>query len=81
MESCDISAQTARVTWDGNWITFMDNMLQLKILQEDTRLLYVPTSIKRIYIDAQKHLRYIKEAEQETPALPVYLSKSTGIVR
>ncbi|KAH1011869.1 hypothetical protein HUJ04_001145 [Dendroctonus ponderosae] len=81
VKSCDVGAHTARVSWDGNWITFMDNMLQLKILQEDTRLLYVPTSIKRIYIDAQKHLRCVKETGQENPDLPVFLSKSTGIVR
>ncbi|CAG9771437.1 unnamed protein product [Ceutorhynchus assimilis] len=49
----------------------------MKILQEDTRQLYVPTSIRRIVIDAKRHTVY---AERNS-IMPVTLSKETGIIR
>lgn len=56
-------------------------MLQLKILQEDTRMLYVPTGIERILIDPKRHLEYAKKINEEHPDLPVTVSPTTGIIR
>ncbi|CAG9770336.1 unnamed protein product [Ceutorhynchus assimilis] len=81
LKSCDNSCQVAEVTWDGNWITFIDNLLQIKILQEDTRMLYVPTSIQKLFIDAKRHLEYVKTHTEENPCLPIHISKPTGIIR
>lgn len=55
-------------------------MLQIKILQLDTRLLYVPTNIKKLTIDAKKHLQYV-ESFGENPVLPVYVYKDADIIR
>ncbi|XP_030748833.1 fatty acid synthase-like isoform X2 [Sitophilus oryzae] len=79
IQSCDISGQVATISWDGNWVAFMDNMLQMKILQEDTRLLYVPTTIARLTIDAKKHIEY-SNTFGDTPNVPVYASKESGII-
>lgn len=51
-----ISASDARGTagdllWDGNWIPFMDTMLQFGIIGVDTRELYLPTRLQRALID------------------------------
>ncbi|KAL1501269.1 hypothetical protein ABEB36_006624 [Hypothenemus hampei] len=81
IQECDASVQMGKIKWDANWITFIDNMLQLKIIQEDTRLLYVPTGIHRLYINAKKHTEYVTSFNDEKPILPVYLSKATGIIR
>ncbi|KAH1010150.1 fatty acid synthase [Dendroctonus ponderosae] len=81
IKSCDISAQTGKISWDGNWVCFIDNMLQLKILQEDTRMLYVPTGIERIIIDPKRHLEFAKKINEEHPDLPVIVSPTTGIIR
>jgi fatty acid synthase len=45
---CDIGASTGLVKWENNWSTFVDKMLQMKILQVDNRLLYVPMGIKKL---------------------------------
>ncbi|XP_045466442.1 fatty acid synthase-like [Harmonia axyridis] len=80
LQECNHEATIAWVKWDGNWVSFMDNMLQIKILQLDTRLLYVPTSIRKMTIDAKKHLRYV-ESFGEDPVLPVYVYKDADIIR
>lgn len=58
----------------------MDNMLQMHILQTDTRLLYVPTGIKQLRIDARKHIDVCKTLG-EAPDVPVYVYKDMNIVR
>lgn len=52
-----------KIAWKNNYVTFLDNMLQFKILKDDTRKLKVPISIERIVIDAKQHL---KSLENET---------------
>lgn len=44
------------IQWENNWITFLDGLLQLIFLKEDTRNTYVPISIGQILIDAPKHI-------------------------
>lgn len=39
----------------------MDNMLQIQILGEDTRALYVPTFIERLNIDPETHLHEVNK--------------------
>ncbi|KAL3270432.1 hypothetical protein HHI36_020987 [Cryptolaemus montrouzieri] len=80
IQECDSSATKAWIKWDGNWVSFMDTMLQIKILQMDSRLLYVPRSIKKLTIDAKKHLQYV-ESFGENPILPVYVYKDSGIIK
>jgi fatty acid synthase len=38
----------------------MDNMLQMNILSEDTRGLFVPTSLEKLTIDTKKHVTEIQ---------------------
>ncbi|KAK9875949.1 hypothetical protein WA026_011050 [Henosepilachna vigintioctopunctata] len=80
IEEVNCDATIAYIKWEGNWVTFMDNMLQVKILQLDTRLLYVPTGIKKLTIDCKYHLQYV-ESFGENPILPVYISKDAGLIR
>ncbi|XP_057672284.1 fatty acid synthase-like [Diorhabda carinulata] len=72
------------ILWKDNWISFMDNMLQLKILNSDTRLLYVPTHITQMVIPAKCHLEWINRnylLKQKEPLLPVHFNKNTGDIR
>ncbi|XP_060532677.1 fatty acid synthase-like isoform X2 [Cylas formicarius] len=80
LDNCDNSRQVGEVRWEGSWVSFMDSMLQIKILQEDTRLLYVPTHIRRVFVDAKKHLDYVQTLG-ENPKVPVYVSKDAGLIR
>lgn len=58
----------------------MDNMMQLRILQLDTRLLYVPTGIDSLIIDPKRHLEYV-ESFGENPVLPVFMSREAEVIR
>ncbi|XP_036138949.1 fatty acid synthase-like [Monomorium pharaonis] len=55
LHSASISGNKGHVVWKGNWVTFMDNMLQMHIIGYDTRNLYVPTSIRKLVIDPTLH--------------------------
>lgn len=59
----------------------MDNMLQMKILQLDSRLLYVPTSIDKVIVKSKKHMEYLGTFDTKTPNLPVLVSKEVDMIR
>ncbi|KAK5638955.1 hypothetical protein RI129_013250 [Pyrocoelia pectoralis] len=67
------------VKWEPNWITFIDNMLQSKLLCEDTRSLYIPTFINKLVIDAPKHLDYVKRLGDK-PFLPIYNHRMANVI-
>ncbi|XP_046963777.1 fatty acid synthase-like [Vanessa cardui] len=52
---CNVEGTRGRLAWVENWVTFMDCMLQMKIIGEDTRGLFVPTRIEKLSIDVNMH--------------------------
>lgn len=54
-----------RIAWNHNWVAFMDNMLQMKILASDTRGLFVPTGITKLVIDTKSHIKQIRTMSDE----------------
>ncbi|KAF9823812.1 hypothetical protein SFRURICE_006663, partial [Spodoptera frugiperda] len=58
---CNVEGTRGRLSWVNNWVTFMDCMLQLKIIGQDTRGLFVPTRIKKLSIDAPMHCNAISK--------------------
>ncbi|XP_066251922.1 fatty acid synthase-like isoform X2 [Euwallacea similis] len=79
------SATYGKIKWIDNWFAFMDNMLQMKILGEDTNLLYVPTGIRKIIIDPISHLEEIsklRQGEEDIPVdVPVYVDYRSDVIR
>ncbi|CAG2054468.1 unnamed protein product [Timema podura] len=71
---------TGKVQWSDNWVAFMDNMLQMQILQEDTRGLFVPTSIDKLTIDPKAHQNILQTLGEEKH-YPVYAYKDVCIIR
>lgn len=59
IKSCDLQGTAGQITWSNNWVAFMDNMLQMKILGTDTRGLFVPTGISKMVIDCKRHLSLV----------------------
>jgi fatty acid synthase len=78
---CDISASTGLVKWEDNWTTFMDKMLQMKILQVDSRLLYVPVGIRKITIDPLKHHQIVDSFKDKESLIPVHVYKESNIIK
>ncbi|RZC40858.1 Ketoacyl-synt C, ketoacyl-synt, and/or PS-DH domain containing protein, partial [Asbolus verrucosus] len=64
LAKCNVDATTGLIKWEGNWITFMDKMLQMRILQMDTRSLYVPTGIQKIVIDPWELLNLVGDSSE-----------------
>ena len=45
--------KTASVAWDGNWITFIDSMLQLCVICKPKRDVVLPVGVDVININPQ----------------------------
>ncbi|XP_044732193.1 fatty acid synthase-like [Chrysoperla carnea] len=70
--STDNSGFVGQIQWKPSmWTAFMDNMLQLQILQEDARFLYVPTSIRKLTIYPHEHFQHIQEHEDGGQSITV----------
>ncbi|KAH8306772.1 hypothetical protein KR044_013278 [Drosophila immigrans] len=80
--STDVQAVAGQLLWSDNWISFMDTMLQFRILNNDFRDLYVPTGIERMLIDPLKHLELMKHHQQKPPVFwyrNISVIKSGGV--
>lgn len=73
-----METSTGYTEWANNWVSFMDVMLQVNILQVNTRNLLVPTHIKRITIDASKHLQF---AAKYLTKVPIVFCQQTNIIK
>ncbi|XP_032662832.1 fatty acid synthase-like [Odontomachus brunneus] len=80
LKSASISGRKGHISWIGNWVTFMDNMLQLMILGLDTRNLYVPTKIQKIVIDTKFHYQEIRNMTSEDRQFPVHVYKDLNTI-
>lgn len=78
-----MKATQGEIKWSNDWVAFMDNMLQIKILAVDTRQLYVPTSIAQLVIDPEMHLKKIESLRtgDETGDVELPISNSFGVIR
>ncbi|XP_045539247.1 fatty acid synthase-like [Papilio machaon] len=63
---CNVEGTRGRLAWVNNWVTFMDCMLQLKIVGQDTRGLFVPTRIEKLCIDAAMHYSAISNMNPDS---------------
>jgi fatty acid synthase len=50
-----------KVYWKDNWVAFLDNMLQMKIFEVNSRDLLVPTSLQKLTIDTKRHAAEVQE--------------------
>ncbi|XP_059048240.1 fatty acid synthase-like [Achroia grisella] len=63
---CNVEGTRGRLAWLNNWVTFMDCMLQMKLIGQDTRGLFVPTRIERLSIDIGIHYNAISKMNPES---------------
>ncbi|XP_025266595.1 fatty acid synthase-like isoform X1 [Camponotus floridanus] len=61
LRSASITGKNGHIAWTDNWVTFMDNILQMMILGQDSRSLFVPTKIRKAVIDPKSHIKYIEK--------------------
>ncbi|XP_046964411.1 fatty acid synthase-like [Vanessa cardui] len=63
---CNVEGTRGRLAWVNNWVTFMDCMLQMKIIGFDTRGLFVPTSIEKLSIDIDMHQEAVSKMNPDS---------------
>ncbi|XP_039450932.1 fatty acid synthase-like [Culex pipiens pallens] len=54
---CRMDGSYAKIAWANDWVGFLDCMLQVEIIAQDTRALAVPTGIESLCIDPILHLK------------------------
>ncbi|KDR18643.1 hypothetical protein L798_06624, partial [Zootermopsis nevadensis] len=81
--SADNHGKTGKIRWSKNWVAFMDNMLQMHILSEDTRGLFIPTSLEKLTIDTKNHIAEIQSltVDNEEVVVPVRVYKEVDIIQ
>ncbi|KAL0116828.1 hypothetical protein PUN28_010028 [Cardiocondyla obscurior] len=75
LKSATKSGRKGHIGWMGNWAMFLDNMLQILILELDTRKLFVPTKIRKIVIDTKLHQQEIRNLNPKDRQIAVYVNK------
>ncbi|XP_017769932.1 PREDICTED: fatty acid synthase-like isoform X2 [Nicrophorus vespilloides] len=63
----------AFIEWTGNWVTFLDNILQFMALQQDARNIYIPIGLGKLIIDAKGHMDQIKDLGKKN-TIPVEIN-------
>lgn len=63
---CNVEGTRGRISWINNWVAFMDCMLQMKIIGNDTRGLFVPTRIEKLSIDATMHYNAVSKMNPDS---------------
>ncbi|XP_047538487.1 fatty acid synthase-like isoform X2 [Vanessa atalanta] len=63
---CNVEFTRGRLAWNDNWVTFIDCMMQMRIIGEDTRRLYVPTRIEKLCIDSDMHYDAISKMNTDS---------------
>ncbi|XP_067209348.1 fatty acid synthase-like [Linepithema humile] len=82
LNSASVLGSKGHVIWTGNWVTFMDNMLQMCIIGRDTRDLYVPTSIEKLVINPALHISKLREmTSDKTKQVSVRAYKEIDVIK
>lgn len=61
LPSCDWPSpgDSGKLQWSGNWVTFLDTMLQMMVVGLSGRSLRLPTRIRSVCIDPSLHLEKV----------------------
>lgn len=71
-----------KVKWNSNWVAFMDCLLQVHIIGQDSRALLLPTGIQKLSINPEVHKELLGGAfENEDVSLDVYTCKVRNLLR
>lgn len=65
----DSEGRKGKLRWNGNWISYMDTMLQFSILGQNTKELYLPTRLHRAVINPNAQTEFPAGDEEENGKL------------
>ncbi|XP_065226660.1 fatty acid synthase-like [Planococcus citri] len=79
IKTSDNYGVSGKLEFNGNYVSFMDTMLQFGILGINTRELYLPTRLQRILINPLKQ-KEIAESLSQEEGVAVYNYNDIGVV-
>ncbi|XP_077520061.1 fatty acid synthase-like [Amblyomma americanum] len=53
----DLEGSFGKIKWEDNWVTFLDSMLQFRILANPQRVFRLPVKIQSCRVDPELHVR------------------------
>lgn len=65
------SGRAGKVKWNSSWIAFSDSLLQISILHECNRYLYVPTYIEYLRCESDNLVNYLEHCTK-TNTEPIF---------
>ncbi|KAL2715950.1 fatty acid synthase-like [Vespula squamosa] len=80
LRSASASGRKGHIEWKKNWVAFMDNMLQMKIINLDSRDLYVPTGIQKLVIDTKAHQQCLQNLTTNEKYVPVQFFENIDVI-
>lgn len=54
-----------KLQWTGNWVTFLDTMLQMIVLGLPGRSLRLPTRIRSVCVDPTLHEKRVQDYSED----------------
>lgn len=70
-----------KIKWNMNWVSFMDCILQLNILQKDSRSLILPTRIQKMRINSREHMALAGKMAEDDLYFDVKMNAELGIIQ
>lgn len=70
-----------KIKWNMNWVSFMDCILQMNILQRDSRSLILPTRIQKLRINSKQHMAIAGKMGEEDLYFDVTMNPELGIIQ
>ncbi|XP_041830190.1 fatty acid synthase isoform X2 [Melanotaenia boesemani] len=69
------AGNSGKLQWTGNWVTFLDTMLQMIVVGLPGRSLRLPTRIRSVCVDPALHLEKVSEYIDGKKAVHVHVNR------
>uniref|UniRef100_A0A672MZN3 Fatty acid synthase n=2 Tax=Sinocyclocheilus grahami TaxID=75366 RepID=A0A672MZN3_SINGR len=69
------SGDYGKLHWTGNWVTFLDTMLQMIVVGLSGRSLRLPTRIRSVCVDPRLHEERVNEYADDQKAVDVHVNR------
>lgn len=74
VEEARANGSYGKIKWvNNNWPAFMDCLLQMSIISNDSRALFLPTSIRKVRINTQQHFEILSKLDPQNPLFDVQI--------
>uniref|UniRef100_A0A673C4U0 Fatty acid synthase n=1 Tax=Sphaeramia orbicularis TaxID=375764 RepID=A0A673C4U0_9TELE len=74
------SGDTGKLQWTGNWVVFLDTMLQMIVVGLSGRSLRLPTRIRSVCVDPVVHLEKVCDYADGVKAVNVHVNRCLDTV-